>query len=77
MDASLLRVGKPVGEIVRDPGVQAADSGGGAAAHGREGPSGGRAYEGRPCRPVPVRQDGSAMAIGLDAAFACDVESDD
>ena len=77
MGASLLRVSEPVLEIVGDAGVETTDGGRGPTAHGREGAGGAGPDDRGPGRLVVVGQDGSAVAIGLEAALTRDVEGDD
>jgi hypothetical protein len=77
MDASLLRVGKPVLEVVGDAGVESTDGRRGPTAHGREGSRRARSDEGRPRRLALMGEDGSAVAIGLEAALTRDVKGDE
>jgi hypothetical protein len=78
MDASLLRVGKPMlVEIVRDAAVEATDSRFRPAAQGRERSSRAGSDEGWASWLRVMRKDGSAVTIGLEAALTRDVEGDD
>jgi hypothetical protein len=77
MDASLLRVGKPMlVEIVSDAAVETTDGRLRPAAQGREGSGRAGPDEGWASRLRVMREDGSAMAVGLETALTRDVEGD-
>jgi len=78
MDASLLRVGKPMlVEIVGDAAVKTTDGRLGPAAQGREGPRRGGADERGTGRLRVMCEDGLAVPIGFETALTRDVEGDD